>query len=166
MELANYTIKKYLEINSNMSFENRRGLAVQILRAFEYLHSKNKYHRDISYTNILVKVYEDVEIIKISDFGLVKEPSSTLTSKFTEMKGVFNDPNLEFIGFENYSIQHETYALVRLLYFVMTNRTNISKSKNKSQEDFLTKGLNIDESIRYQSVAELKEAFSKVQWHS
>lgn len=164
MEFADYTIKKYLELNPSLSVEKRKGLSYQILRAFEYLHSKNKYHRDISITNILVKVYEDVEIIKICDFGLVKETNSTLTSKLSEMKGAFNDPNLELEGFGNYSILHETYALVRLLYFVMTNRINISKPRNKSQEDFLIKGLNANKSIRYQSVAELKEAFSKVQW--
>lgn len=164
MEFADFTIKKYLELNPNLSVGKRKGLSFQILRAFEYLHSKNKYHRDISNNNVLVKVYDDIEIIKISDFGLVKEPTSTLTSKFTEMKGAFNDPNLELEGFGNYTIVHETYALVRLLYFVMTNRINISKPKNKSQEEFLIKGLNARKSVRFQSVAELKEAFSKVHW--
>lgn len=164
MEFADYTIQKYLKMNPDLSLDKRKGLSFQILRAFEYLHSKNKFHRDISITNILVKLYEDVEIIKISDFGLVKKPTSNLTSRFTEMKGAFNDPNLELEGFGNYSIWHETYSLTRLIYFVMTNRTNLSNPKNRSQEEFLEKGLSSNKNNRYQTVLELKEHFCRVDW--
>ena len=35
-------------------------------------------HRDISLSNVFVKHYEDVDVVKIGDFGLVKIPESNL----------------------------------------------------------------------------------------
>lgn len=53
----------------------------QIFRAFEYIHENIGLHRDISTTNILLKKYDnDLLVIKVSDFGLVKLKNSTLTS--------------------------------------------------------------------------------------
>lgn len=44
-----------------------------ILEVYNFDESKNLLHRDISTTNILVKQYDDANIIKIADFGLVKD---------------------------------------------------------------------------------------------
>ena len=44
--------------------------------------------------NILIKEYDDTLVVKLSDFGLVKIPDSTLTTVNTEFKGYFNDPAL------------------------------------------------------------------------
>lgn len=134
----------------------------QILQAFIYISSKGVLHRDISTKNILIKKYEGLNIIKVSDFGLVKIPDSTLTSKNTEFKGSLNDPKLEVIGFDNYEIIHETYALTRLIYFVMTGRRTLGSFNRKEFEDFIMKGIsdNIDE--RYKDVEELRNSFVKI----
>src|SRR5699024_8449703 len=93
MELADYTLEKYIrKYNNNLSFNDRRALVIQLLNAFEYIHSKNLFHRDISYQNVLVNCYDDGSSwIKICDFGLVKRLESTLTRKDTEIKGTLND---------------------------------------------------------------------------
>lgn len=44
------------------------------------MHDKNLLHRDISLTNVFVKHYENINVFKIGDFGLVKVASSNLTS--------------------------------------------------------------------------------------
>ena len=80
----------------------------------------------------------------------------------TELKGCFNDPNLQLVGFNNYNIRHETYALTRLLYFVMTGKINIPKENKTKLSQFVLKGINPDETKRYQDLAELSEAFKSL----
>ncbi len=52
-------------------------------------------------------------------------------------KGYFNDPALVFEGFKNYNILHETYALTRIVYFVMTGRLNTTDNVKSELNLFL-----------------------------
>lgn len=67
-------------------------------------------------------------------FGLAKIPDSNLTSVNSEIKGSLNDvSDLLKCGFEQYSMIYETYALCRLISFIMTGRNkidNISRMKS------------------------------------
>ena len=161
MEFMDSSLKEYYSRhNVDMKYEQRRNFAKQILKAFQYIHSKELLHRDISPNNILIKKYDDVDVIKISDFGLVKLPDSDLTSENSKLKGCFNDPALETEGFESYNILHETYALTRLIYFIMTGKTNlseISKTKNANLQSFVLKGTNADKRQRFRNVREMIE---------
>ena len=57
-----------------MTFQYRKNIALQFLKGLKYLHSKDMYHRDISFNNILIKEFDDnFVIVKISDFGLLKD---------------------------------------------------------------------------------------------
>ncbi|SFS36073.1 protein kinase domain-containing protein [Marininema halotolerans] len=163
MEYADVTLDKYISINNSIIKMNERiGLVRQILQAFIYISSKGVFHRDISTRNILIKKYDGLNVIKVSDFGLVKRENSCLTSKNTQFKGSLNDPKLEVYGFDTYEIRHETYALTRLVYFVMTGRINIRKMDNNDFEAFINKGISDNMEERYSSVEELKSEFSKV----
>lgn len=125
MEYMDFSLDKFVERNNGkLTLQERKNISFQILRAFSYLHSKNLMHRDISPKNILLKQYDDTFVVKVSDFGLVKTLNSTLTSPNTEFKGYFNDPALVTEGFDNYSPLHETYALTKLLFYVMTGKTS------------------------------------------
>lgn len=54
MEYMDYTLDGYIAAhNSTLTIIQRKGIAQQILRAFDYLHSKGHLHRDISPKNIL-----------------------------------------------------------------------------------------------------------------
>lgn len=163
MEYMDYTLCDFIEKNnSTLDKMKRKSIGFQIIRAFQYIHSKNLLHRDISPNNVLIKKYDDIEVIKVSDFGLVKIPNSDLTSLQTEVKGCFNDPNLHVIGFSNYSMVHETYALTRLLYFVMTGKTNCSKISDSKLQKFVQRGMHSDESKRYQTLSELYDEFKNL----
>ena len=163
MEYMDYTLCDFIEKNnSTLDKMKRKSIGFQIIRAFQYIHSKNLLHRDISPNNVLIKKYDDIEVIKVSDFGLVKIPKSDLTSLQTEVKGCFNDPNLHVIGFSNYSMVHETYALTRLLYFVMTGKTNCSKISDSKLQKFVQRGMHSDESKRYQTLSELYDEFKNL----
>ncbi len=158
MEYMDSTLENYISSNnSNLDFNKRKGIAFQILKAFKYIHSKNFLHRDISPNNVLVKLYDDVNVIKISDFGLVKIQDSTLTSLNTELKGCFNDPGLLTYGFSNYSMEHETYALTRLIIFVLTGKINLTNIGNELLASFVKKGLSPDLNKRFHSVDEMEK---------
>lgn len=161
-ECANQTLYDYISKNNDkIKVETRKSIVYQVFKAFSYIHSKGYLHRDISLTNILLINYEDVIVVKISDFGLVKEKESNLTSVESDVKGSLNDSYLSIIGFKNYSIEYETYALTRLILFIMTGKKNIEKIENKKIKAFVMKGTDRDIQKRYKSVEEMKEYFYK-----
>ena len=163
MEYMDDTLDGYIAAhNSTLTIVQRKGIAQQILRAFDYLHSKGHLHRDISPKNILIKEYDDTLVVKLSDFGLVKIPDSTLTTVNTEFKGYFNDPALVVEGFNTYGIVHETYALTRVIYFVMTGKTNTEKITNQNLRAFVEKGLNPDKIKRFQNIRDMVSAFKAI----
>lgn len=163
MEYADETIKSFIEKNNTkLSYSKRKGIARQILRGFSYIHSKGYLHRDISFTNILLQHYDnDLSIVKISDFGLVKWKYSDLTSFGSAIKGSLNDSNLQVIGFSNYSIEYETFALTRLIYYVMTGKYNLENIKDEKIKNFVLRGVNQDVNKRYKSINELMTAFEE-----
>lgn len=164
MEFMDSTLQTYIKKNNtNFAFSQRKIMGHQVIKAFEYIHSKGWLHRDISPNNILLKTYDDTVVLKISDFGLVKNPELQITSINTEFKGWFNDPALVSEGFNTYSIVHETYALTKLLFFILTGKTNPSNIKNESIQNFVNIGLNKINEDRFQSVQELKKSFSQIQ---
>jgi len=163
MEFMDITLNDYiLANNTKLTFQERKKICNQIIRAFSYIHSKGLLHRDISPKNILLKLYDDVIVVKIADFGLVRLPDSNLTSLNTEFKGCFNDPNLIVEGFDKYDVLHETYALTRLLYFVITGKTRTDKI-NENLKTFIKKGLDSSKDNRFKNVDELNQAFQSVK---
>ncbi|MEW9702951.1 protein kinase [Paenibacillus sp. SI8] len=161
MEFADETLGKYILRNNNkLSFDKRRAIIIQLLNAFQYIHDKKYLHRDISYHNILVKHFDDgSSILKVSDFGLVKRPDSTLTRQGTEVKGAINDySDLTLVGFENYEIRHETYALTKVIYFILTGKqSDYHREKNFKLKEFILKGISSNKNERFKSVGEIKQ---------
>ena len=85
-----------------------------------------------------------------------------MTTVNTEFKGYFNDPSLVTEGFYNYSLLHETYALTKLVYFVMTGKTNTANIKDVKLRAFVNKGLSANRSERFQNVDEIIEGIRKL----
>ncbi|TBX42972.1 protein kinase domain-containing protein [Bacillus thuringiensis] len=163
MEYTDLSLYSFIKKNNNtLSVSKRIDLTQQIFKAFAYIHSKDILHRDVSPSNILIKTYEDTELIKISDFGLVKIPDSQLTNQLTEVKGSFRDPNLELVGFDNYQLHNEIYSLTWLIYFTLTGRKELHSMKNKQFKAFVEKGMNPVIHERYKNVKEMQDAFNEI----
>jgi serine/threonine-protein kinase len=160
MEYMDSTLSDYInENNQKLSKSERKSICFQIIKAFSYIHSKKMLHRDISPKNILIKCYDDnTKVVKISDFGLVRIPDSTLTTRNTEFKGFFNDRSL-LEDFDKYSKEYETYALTKVIAFIMTGKINVNVNEitDKILKDFIKKGLNKEIEKRFQGVAEMQE---------
>jgi len=167
MEYADMTLEDYInKNNTKLDFRKRKNIINQIFKAFEYIHDKIGLHRDISAKNILLKEYDDNLIIKVSDFGLVKLKDSNLTSLNTEFKGSLNDPKLNIVGgFKNYTLHHETYALTRLIYFIMTGKRCIDKITNPYFKIFIENGMSDNIHDRYQSIVAMKASFNIIKFN-
>ena len=163
MEYIPYTLEQYISHNNNnISLNIRISICNQIISGFKYLYSKNILHRDISLNNILIQPYDDVCVVKISDFGLVKLPNSHLTSLDTQVKGSLNDPQLHQIGFKNYGVQHEIYAITRVIAYVLTGKKNISNITDEKINNFINNGTCYDLSKRYKNIDELHQGFQLI----
>ncbi len=77
-------------------------------------------------------------------------------------KGYFNDPALVVEGFDTYAIVHETYALTRVIYFVMAGKTNTEKISNPDLRTFVERGLNPDKTKRFQNIHDMILAFKAI----
>lgn len=169
MEKMDFSLTKYLEKKPNLPRHVRKGIGLQIIKGFTYLHSKGLLHRDIFSNNILIKEYNDGTVVaKIADFGLVKSPEFNVTTINTTMKGIgYNDPELLTIGFQNYSERHELYAIVKLLYFVLTGKSTIEQHRQEARYDrlsreFVQKGTSSDATFRFASLDEIKSAYLQI----
>ncbi|MFS0985217.1 protein kinase family protein [Enterococcus durans] len=167
MEYVQQTLQEYIDSNNTkLQLFERKRLVTQLFNAFKYIHSKGIFHRDISLSNILVKEYDDKTIIlKVCDFGYLKDSDSTLTRQNTEFQGSLNDPHLKIMGADKYTIQHEIYALTQVIFYIMTGRKNLNNNKNKEIEMFIDSGMNADLSKRVKTLDELKKLYLRTDWN-
>lgn len=159
MELVDQTLEDFMRYhNQNLFISERIAFVRQLVKGFNYIHSKGLLHRDISYRNVLVKIYDDgTRILKISDFGLVKVPVSNMTRQDTEIKGALNDlSDLSRVGFGKYSIEHETYAFSKLVYFILTGKqSNYHRETNSALKSFIMKATSPTNNERFKSINEI-----------
>lgn len=70
MELVSKgNLKQYLK-NNKLNDLQASQVMLGILRAVDYMHSKNVIHRDIKPENILIPSFKDFSQVKLADFGL------------------------------------------------------------------------------------------------
>lgn len=157
MDYCDYTLKKYIETNNTkeyMTFSFRKRIAMQFLNGIKYLHSKDLLHRDISFNNVLIKEYDDnFVIVKISDFGLIKDKNLDLTSTDSDIRGTIIDDTL--ISFKDYNIKNEIYAIGVVLWFIFTGKRNLSMNDKTELGRIVNKCIVRDHSKRYNNVDEI-----------
>lgn len=151
MEYCDDTLRGFIaRRNSNLSFSSRKRIALQFLYGINYLHDQKLLHRDISLQNVLLKVYESgAVLVKLSDFGLVKDQSANFTRTQTEMRGTIRDPLLH--DFKSYGVLNEIYSIGWVLSYIFTGRESL-KSTDDEVGRIVRKCTDHDVSKRYQTV--------------
>ncbi|MGK5520741.1 protein kinase family protein [Micromonospora sp. URMC 107] len=151
MEHCDETLAQYIERNNaRLSFETRRRVALQFLYGLYYLHSKGYLHRDVSYRNVLVKRYDGVAaVVKLSDFGLIKELDSEFTRTNSELRGTILDPTIQ--SFKEYDVVNEIYSIGFVLSFIFSGRRDIAACRGAVRA-IIDKCVAHDRASRYQSV--------------
>ncbi|MGC5776627.1 serine/threonine protein kinase [Paenibacillus pabuli] len=159
--LADYIHKN----NTKLDMQDRLKLIGQLFSAFIYIHEKELLHRDISYHNILVHHFDEITVLKVSDFGLVKIPESSLTSDDSSVKGSLNDPDLTKVGFANYEVRHEIYALTQVVNFLLCGKKhgNGIYSKSQAVNEYLHRGLAANIEDRFSTVKEMAISFRSMR---
>lgn len=161
MEYCDFTLSKYYSSKSNqIPFSTRKSIALQFLRALKLIHKDGLLHRDISFNNILLKAYDnELVIVKISDFGLVKDKSLELTSAYSEIKGTIVDDTLK--SFKDYNIKNEIYVIGVILYYIFTGRRSLNFN-NSQISKISQKCVDRNHNNRYNSVEEIIVDVSKI----
>ncbi len=136
-----------------MSFASRKRIALQFLYGINYIHHEQLLHRDVSLQNVMLKVYgSGAVLVKLSDFGLVKDHDSEFTRTRTEMRGTIRDPALS--SFKDYAVLNEIYSLGWVLSYIFTGREALKSGADKVSR-IIQKCTTIDPAQRYQRVIDL-----------
>lgn len=154
MEYCDETLRHYISRrNDKLSFASRKRIALQFLYGINYLHHEGLLHRDVSLQNVMLKVFDrGAVLVKLSDFGLVKDHDSRLTRTKTEMRGTIRDPLLS--SFKDYAVLNEIYSLGWVLSYIFTGREAL-KSGTDEVSRIIQKCAAHDTAQRYQRVIDL-----------
>lgn len=154
MEYCDTTLRDYIaKRNVTLGFGARKRIALQLLYGINYLHHQKLLHRDISLQNILLKVFDaGAVLVKLSDFGLVKDQASAFTRTQTEMKGTVRDPMLD--SFKEYGVVNEMYSIGHVLGYIFTGREALPGVSDEVGA-IIHKCIHHDVRQRYQAVTEL-----------
>lgn len=162
MEYCDTTLRDHIaKRNATLAFASRKRIALQFLYGINYLHYQNLLHRDISLQNTLVKIFgAGAVLVKLSDFGLVKDQSTEFTRTQTEMKGTLRDPMLE--SFKDYAVVNEMYSIGHVLAYIFNGRESLPSAVEEVGR-IIHKCATNDVGQRYQTVAELITDVERLQ---
>lgn len=161
MPLASFSLEKWVRDNRYASIGQRIKVFNDILSGVSYLHEKNKYHRDLAPSNILLYKTDIGLEVKIADFGLAKDPKSmsffTGFSKRGYGQEYFTDPK-QLNNLANSTHLSDIYSLGALLYYMLSG--NLPKPKKMRYDpvfcqNIITKAMEKEER-RYHTLYEFE----------
>ena len=133
MEYIKYgNLKYWIENKENISEEEASIILRKILSAVEYLHSKQICHRDIKPENIMISKKNDLNSIKIIDFGLSYKNFNNLINNDYSGTYIYMAP--ELIEKKLYFISVDIWSIGILMFILL----------NKGKHPFYKKGDNAD----------------------
>ncbi|XP_057308710.1 calcium-dependent protein kinase 3-like [Hydractinia symbiolongicarpus] len=117
MELCDETLAEY--IKKNLEERKKVEMAITLLRAIEYLHSKGIVHRDIKPSNILFVN----KTLKVADFGISRQINPDATYRTTNA-GTLDYQAPDLIGEEGnvrVEFKHDVYSVLVIMFYIFTD---------------------------------------------
>ena len=138
MEYVRYgTLSKWIKNHKKIS-ENEASLILsQILSAVVYLHGKQICHRDIKPENIMLSKENDLNGIKIIDFGLSAQNFDTLINN--DYCGTYIYMAPEQIEKKLYFISVDIWSIGILMFMLLNNGKHPFYIKGDTKTDFIKK---------------------------
>jgi eukaryotic-like serine/threonine-protein kinase len=88
-------------------------------------------------------------MVKLSDFGLYKDPESTLTRTESELRGTLLDPAID--SFKDYNLANEIYSVGAVLSFLFSGRQSLDACSGDVRA-IVNRCVDIDVAARYPDV--------------
>ena len=142
MEFIKYgNLKHWIKNKENISEEEASIIISRILSAVKYLHNKQICHRDIKPENIMISKKNDLNSIKIIDFGLSNQNFKNLVNNDYSGTYIYMAP--ELIEKKLYFISIDIWS-IGILMFILLNKGKhpfyIRGDNNKEIAEKIKKG--------------------------
>ena len=102
-----------------------------------------------------------IAIVSTSATKLVRKTYKFRLERTSGMR-LFTHPDLINVGFSNYQMCHETFALTRLCMFILTGKATVQTLNDGVIKRFWEKGTSPNRAERFKSVAEILSAVQKI----
>ena len=138
MEYIKYgTLSRWMKDHHKITENDASIIIKKVLSAVEYLHSMHICHRDIKPENIMMSRENDLESIKIIDFGLSAQHFNYLTNN--DYCGTFIYMAPEQIEKKLYYYSVDIWSIGILMYMLLNNGKHPFYHKDDKKEDFIKK---------------------------
>ena len=135
MEYVKYgTLRKWMKNHNKISEEDASLILRQIFSAIEYLHGKQICHRDIKPENIMLSKENDLNCIKIVDFGLSASNFDKLINN--DYCGTYIYMAPEQIEKKLYFISVDIWSIGILMFMLLNNGKHPFYTKGMDRIDF------------------------------
>ena len=142
MEYIKYgNLKTWMKNKENISEEEASTLLRNILSAIEYLHSKQICHRDLKPENIMLSRENDLNSIKIVDFGLSTSNLNKLINN--DYCGTYIYMAPELIEKKLYFISVDMWSIGILMFMLLNNGKHPFYIKGDRREKIADKIKNV-----------------------
>ena len=161
MEYIKYgTLSHWMKKNKKISEEDASLILKQVLSAIDYLHSNQICHRDIKPENIMISKENDLNSIKIIDFGLSSQNFDSLSN--SDYCGTFIYMAPEEIERKSYYLSVDIWSIGILMYMLLNKGEHPFYHKGDTKEDFINnlksiKELKCNNKISYMAMNLLKK---------
>ena len=141
--LEGCTLKQYIKDNQNISENTARIIIKQLLKALSYLHyTCDICHRDVKPENIMFKDKNDINSLKLLDFGLSLD--SFESKKYLENCGTLVYMAPELINNVKYTKGVDVWSVGIILYMLLMKGKNPFYNKQDDRETIIKNIKNIN----------------------